>query len=58
MRYLTTSEVAKILNVSERQLRRMRQTEGAGPAFVTFGVKTIRYSPAAVSRWLNEHSSD
>lgn len=57
MKYLTPSEVAKLLNVSERTLRRMRQTEEDGPAYITFGVRTVRYSPAAVSRWIDEHKN-
>lgn len=51
--FLIPEEVAAGLEVSVRELRRMREA-GVGPAYFTIGA-AVRYLPADVERWRLEH---
>lgn len=48
--YLTPAEVATRLRVAEPTLRWWRHV-GRGPAYVTFGARTIRYERADVDAY-------
>lgn len=52
---LTTEQLAEMLQVHERHLRRMR-ADGSGPPFVAFGERTVRYPAADVAAWMAERS--
>jgi excisionase family DNA binding protein len=52
--FLRPDEVAVLLQVSRRELRRMR-ARGSGPIWVTFG-RIVRYIPGDVDRWLSRRS--
>lgn len=56
MRYLSVGQTARLLGVSVRTLRRWRQTEGMGPAFVQFSARTVKYDAAAVERFRRDHA--
>ena len=47
-------ELAQFLAISERTLEGMRQRK-LGPPFIKVG-RTVRYDPAAVTRWLQERT--
>lgn len=51
--FLIPEEVGAALEVSVRELRRMREA-GVGPAYFTIGSQ-VRYLPADVERWHLEH---
>lgn len=55
--WLTTKEAAEYLGVSDKQLRRWRQTEGAGPVFVRYSARTVRYPLAGLKRFRREHAA-
>lgn len=52
---LTTDQLAQLLQVTDRHVRRMR-ADGSGPPFVVFGERTIRYSAAEVAAWMSSRS--
>lgn len=52
---LTTDDVAKLLKLTDRQVRRMR-ADGSGPPFIRLGERTYRYSPTVVADWTVEQS--
>jgi len=52
-RYLTASEAARYLSVSENALAKLRVT-GGGPAFTKIG-RRIRYGTHALHTWLRAH---
>lgn len=49
--FLTTAQLADMLQVSERTIIKMRE-QGTGPAPQRIG-RNIRYSPASIQRWLD-----
>ena len=51
---LTTSEVAKKLNVGEDSLRQWRRS-GEGPRALKLGHRTVRYRLEDVEAWLSTH---
>lgn len=55
--WLTTKEAAEYLGVSDKQLRRWRQTKGAGPVFVRYSARTVRYPLAGLERFRREHAA-
>lgn len=50
-KFLTTAQLADMLQVSERTIIKMRE-QGTGPAPQRIG-RNIRYSPASIQRWLD-----
>jgi excisionase family DNA binding protein len=53
--FLNTAELAAYLGVSKIKLVSDR-ARGAGPPFVRFDGRSIRYERAAVDRWVAEHT--
>lgn len=53
--YLLPSEVSKIIQVSERQLARQRQTR-CGIPFVRLGHKLIRYKKSDVDTFMTSNT--
>lgn len=52
MRYLTTVEVAELLNVKPDTVRKWRQEVGKGPRWTRWpGTRLVRYESAEVERW-------
>ncbi len=51
---MTQSEVATLLNVSERTLESWRARR-VGPKFVSYSVRCVRYRLADVQEWLRQH---
>ena len=51
-RFLTTNELAAFLNISSRQVYRLRE---AGLPVVVVGQGAVRYDPAAVEAWILAH---
>lgn len=49
--FYTTAEAADMIGVSVSTMRRWRAT-GDGPAWVTFGPRTIRYQAGDLLRWM------
>ena len=51
-RYMTTAEVAELLNMKTDTVRKWRQTAGLGPKWTRWpGSRVIRYERADVERW-------
>lgn len=55
--YLTQSEVARQLNVTEKTLRSWRAM-GEGPAVTRIGRRKIRFKRDTVRRWLEEREAE
>lgn len=53
--YLTTTEAARLLNISPRTLENWRVT-GRGPTFIRLSSKCVRYDEAVVSSWLKSNT--
>jgi excisionase family DNA binding protein len=53
---MTPAELAEYLNTTTVHLKRMRD-RGNGPPSTKVG-KFVRYSPAAVDRWLEDNTED
>lgn len=53
---LTTAQVARLLGVSERTLRRWRDS-GTGPPFIPLAGTTVRYREAALTTWLSRRET-
>jgi predicted DNA-binding transcriptional regulator AlpA len=53
-RLLDELAVAELLDVSASLLGQWRR-KGGGPPFIQMGSKTVKYDPADIRRWLNEH---
>lgn len=53
--YLTQTEAAEILRISERTLERMRLT-GDGPLFMKAGARRVIYSASDIESWLTERT--
>lgn len=54
--YLTPEQLAELLQVSEKTLRRWRN-EGTGPPFVRIG-RIIRYRKRAALAWLRDQEHE
>ena len=50
-KFLTTAQLADMLQVTERTIIKMRE-QGTGPSPQRIG-RNIRYSPASIQRWLD-----
>ena len=55
-RPLTTEELAEQLGVPTGTLRYWRHA-GIGPRSYTLGGRSVRYDPADVQHWLDEHKA-
>jgi predicted DNA-binding transcriptional regulator AlpA len=51
-RMLNTREAAEFLGLSASTLNKMRIT-GAGPAYITLGLRRVVYHPADLKAWLD-----
>ncbi|MGA2496912.1 MAG: hypothetical protein ABSH20_04180 [Tepidisphaeraceae bacterium] len=49
--FLTSAELAGIIGWRDQSLAKARM-EGRGPDYIRVGSRSIRYTPAAVEKWL------
>lgn len=55
--FMTSSEVAKMLSMSQRTVEGWR-SGSHGPPYTTFGTATVRYRRADLLAWIESRNSD